>query len=130
MALENAKRFLKQVMNDADLRARVAEKELAEVAVMARELRFDVTAEELDEAVRELRQAGTSAPKELSPDEMNGIAGGAWWSGEDAPDGHEMGCVLTYHSLRWQIDNNIWCNSEYFCAGHHYDYEPDFSGDN
>jgi predicted ribosomally synthesized peptide with nif11-like leader len=43
MALENARKFLEQVMKDKALRARTAEKEPVEVVAIARELGFDVT---------------------------------------------------------------------------------------
>jgi predicted ribosomally synthesized peptide with nif11-like leader len=47
MAFENAKKFLEQAMKDKALRARTAEKEPVEIVAIAKELGFDVTAEEL-----------------------------------------------------------------------------------
>ena len=118
MALENAKIFLEQVLKDEALRARIAEKEPTEVAAIAGELGLDVTAEELEQAVKAMRrEAGEQ--KELSLDEMDKAAGGVWWTGEDAPDGHEMGCAISWHHYRYQKDNNIWCNRSYYCNGEH-----------
>ncbi len=115
MALENAKKFLEQVMADEALRERAAKMEPAGVADIAKEVGFDVTAEELDAAVRAMRQAAGEEPRELDLDEMGKTAGGAFGMGEDAPDGHEMGCMLTYHSKSWHIENNIWCKKEWYC---------------
>ncbi len=119
MALENAKKFLEKLLNDEALRVRAAEKEPDEVVAFAKELGFDVTAKELEEAVRALRQAAGEEPKELSPDEMDKAAGGTFWNGEDAPDGHEMGCALTYHGYNWSKEHNTWCNQSFYCTGNH-----------
>ena len=58
-------------------------------------------------------------PKELTPDELDKAAGGTWWTGEDAPDGHEMGCAISWHHYTYQKENNIWCNMSYYCDGKH-----------
>ena len=118
MALENARAFLEQVMKDNALRARTAEKEPAEVVAIARELGLEVTAEELEQAVKAMRQEAEE-PKELTLDEMDKAAGGVWWTGEDAPDGHEMGCAISWHHYMYQKENNIWCNLAYYCNGKH-----------
>ncbi len=34
----------------------------------------------------------------MDDDELDAVAGGAFWQGELAPDGHEYGCFLTYHA--------------------------------
>ncbi len=130
MALENARKFLEQVMKDKALRACTAEKEPAEVVAIAKELGFDVTAEELEEAVKAMRKAAGEATKELSIDELGKVAGGIFWTGEDAPDGHEMGCFMTYHHHQWSVDNNIWCKSTFYCTGSYTSDDPDWSGDN
>ena len=118
MALENARKFLEQVMKDKALRARTAEKEPAEVVAIARELGLEATAEELEQAVKAMRQEAEE-PKKLTLDEMDKAAGGVWWTGEDAPDGHEMGCAITWHHYMYQKENNIWCNMSYYCDGKH-----------
>ena len=119
MALENAKKFLEQVLKDEALRARMAEKEPADAVAIAKELGFDVTAEELEQAVKAMRKAAGEATKELSLDEMGKAAGGIFWTGEDAPDGHEMGCAISWHHYMYQKENNIWCNLSYYCNGKH-----------
>ena len=130
MALENARKFLEQVMKDKALRACTAEKEPAEVVAIAKELGFDVTAEELEEAVKAMRKTAGEAAKELSIDELGKVAGGIFGTGEDAPDGHEMGCFMTYHHHQWSVDNNIWCKSTFYCTGSYTSDDPDWSGDN
>jgi len=128
--LENTKQFLEQAMNDEALRGRVMEKGPAEMVAIAKELGFDVTAEELEEAVKAMRKAAGEAAKELSIDELGKVAGGIFWTGEDAPDGHEMGCFMTYHHHQWSVDNNIWCKSTFYCTGSYTSDDPDWSGDN
>ena len=128
--LENTKQFLEQAMNDEALRGRVMEKGPAEMVAIAKELGFDVTAEELEEAVKAMRKTAGEAAKELSIDEMGKVAGGIFWTGEDAPDGYEMGCFMTYHHRQWCADNNIWCKSTFYCTGSYTSDDPDWSGDN
>ena len=77
-----------------------------------------ITAEELEQAVKAMRQEAEE-PKELTLDEMDKAAGGVWWTGEDAPDGHEMGCAISWHHYTYQKENNIWCNMSYYCDGKH-----------
>lgn len=76
MALDNAKRFLKQMLNDEVLREQVMEKEPNDVVTMAKELGFDVTAEELSEAMKAFSQSDGSEPQKLKVDEMEQVAGG------------------------------------------------------
>ena len=40
--------------------------------------------------------------------------------GEDAPDGHEMGCGFFYHKYDWSKKNNTWCKQEYYCLENNY----------
>ena len=117
MALENAKRFLEQVMKDKALRARVAEKEAGEVVAIAKELGFDVTAEELMQAEQALKNAAGNAetPVELNADDMDKVVGGMAFFGEDAPDGHEMGCFISWYGDQWQEKNGIYCGKMNLC---------------
>ena len=101
MALENAQKFLEQVMADEALRERVAEKESAEVAALARELGFEMTAEELIESVNMMREPEEEKLKELSLAEMDQAAGGKWFLAEDAPDGHDL--IAPYYITRTAI---------------------------
>lgn len=38
--------------------------------------------------------------KELNNEELDKVAGGVFWCGPDAPDGHEVTCIATYY-LSW-----------------------------
>ena len=38
--------------------------------------------------------------KELNNEELDKVAGGVFWCGPDAPDGHEVGCLLNYY-ISW-----------------------------
>ena len=86
MAFENAKKFLTQVSKDEALRARVMEKEPAEVAAMAKELGFDLTLEELKAAMKAFKPADGSRPQELTMDMMEQAAGGKPYAGEGVID--------------------------------------------
>ena len=79
-----------------------------------------MTVEELEEAMKALRQAAMQEPEELSLGEMDKAADGTFWGSEDAPDGHEMGCALTWHGYSWSKEKNIWCNKLFYCKGNHY----------
>ena len=117
MALENARKFLEQVMKDKALRARTAEKEPVEVVAIARELGFDVTAEELMQAEQALKNAAGNAetPVELNADDIDKVVGGMAFCGEDAPDGHEMGCFISWYGDQWQEKNGIYCGKMNLC---------------
>ena len=114
MALENAKRILEQIMKDKTLFARMTGQEPPN-SWRSKELGFDVTAEKLYEAVQTLRQIAAKAPKELWPDELDKAAGGAIWTGEDAPDSHEMGCAIFYHKRDYGEEDDVWCNQKWYC---------------
>ena len=116
MALGNAKQFLEQAMKDEALRARVSEKEPGEVAAIAGELGFEVTAAELTQAELALRLAPANREKsvELNVNDLAQVAGGMCWDGDDAPDGHEMGCFITYHQWWTCEENKWWCKHFYY----------------
>lgn len=122
MKLEKAKEFLELVIKDEVLRSRLAEKEPYEAAAIAGELGFDVTAEELIQAGNELRRQPNNGemPEVLSLDDLDTVAGGSFWGGEDAPDGHEMGCALSYHGYDWSRSTGNWCKSDYYCVANRY----------
>ena len=119
MSIEEAKRFLEQVKADEQLQKRMSELKPDEVEKFAKELGFDVTGEDLEKALRQLRQT-EEQPRELNPDELDNVAGGECWQGEDGPDGHELGCFITYHGYNYQYDNKIWCKHYYYCR---YDWQ-------
>ena len=118
MGAENAKSFLKMDEGDEELRKRLGEKTPEQAAAAAAELGFELTADELLAAEAELRSEMAAKPVELSPEDMDRAAGGIWWYSEDAPDGHELGCVITYHGKGWARENKVWCKDNYFCYAH------------
>ena len=117
-----AKKFLEQVMADEKLQEQLRGKEPDEVVSIAKEMGFDVTEEDLTAAVNELKEVRAKQGDLVlvSDDEVEQASGGAWWLGEDAPDGHEMGCGIFYHGYDWSKKNNIWCNQEYYCLENNY----------
>ena len=96
-------------------------------AELAPKLGFDVTEDEIRagvEAIKQERIKKTAADiQALSDEETETVAGGKedlFWTGEDAPDGHEMGCFATYHNWRWSRDHDYWCTYDYYCYQHHH----------
>ena len=83
----------------------------AELVSLANEAGYDVTLDALIEADRELR-ASVADKTELSENELEKVAGGACRDSEDAPDGHEPGCAISYHDYSYQKNNNIWCKKD------------------
>ncbi len=75
---------------------------------------YDITAEEMIEAEKEYRTEKAKKTK-LSVDELDAVAGGHGWEGEDAPDGHEMGCAVSYHQYDYQEETGNWCKDNYYC---------------
>ena len=130
MAIEKVKELLKTVRNDPQAQE-VLQKldKFADVegiiryfAEAAKRLGFDLTEEEIREGFKEAEAQRrkrtavvTDEIEKLPDDEMESAAGGVLWDGEDAPDGHEMGCILTYHGRNWQIEHGIWCEHSFYC---------------
>ncbi|MBR6331900.1 MAG: hypothetical protein IKR78_02075 [Dehalococcoidales bacterium] len=52
----------------------------------------------------------------LSDDNLEKVSGGMLWFGEDAPDGHEIGCLVAWYEDwdEYYFDNNIckYCKGE------------------
>ena len=115
MALEHAKKFLEKAMKEPELNERIRMMETGEVVTSARNMGFDFIPEELDAALQEFRQAANQIPEALDTDEMSRASGASLWNGEDAPDGHEMGCMMTYHGREWSIEHDVWCKLMYSC---------------
>lgn len=88
-------------------------------AEIASKLGFDVSEADIRAGVAALaqeRKDRTAADVEKLPDsDVEQAAGGMLWDDEDAPDGHEYNCALTYHSNEWQIQNGYKCNTHYLC---------------
>jgi predicted ribosomally synthesized peptide with nif11-like leader len=117
MSKESAKKLIAELQTNEDLKAKVAGiTDPAELLKIANESGYDVTMEELTEAEREYkRDKAAETDEKLSFDDLEGVAGGGLWTGDDAPDGHEMGCAISYHGTDWQIENNIWCTKYWYC---------------
>jgi predicted ribosomally synthesized peptide with nif11-like leader len=94
-----------------------------EMVEIAQKAGFDVTAEDLAEAEREARRLLSDESDKaadmvtLSSEELSDVSGGAFFLGEDASDGHEMGCFLSYHHDRFTES----CVSNYYCFMNYYD---------
>ena len=121
----------KELLKDA-AQPRNEEEMIRLCAELALQLGFDVTEAEIREVVTAAAQARrekTAADIQALPDDdvEKAVGGGnenAFWTGEKAPDGHEMGCVLIYYTYRWQKDHDIWCKREYYCSKGHYSQDP------
>ena len=114
MANNKAAEFLNKVLSDEELKAQLADKSSAQAAEVAAELGYNVTAEEIAAAEKELRKQNSPEVVELDLDDMDKAAGGKMWLAENASDGHEMGCILFYHDYQYSMQHNEWCKSEYF----------------
>lgn len=119
MAAENAKAFIEKMNSDPALRAKLGSAVADNITEIAREAGFDTDAEEIERVFKQMRSESGDAPEEITPDQMDQVAGGAMFCGEDAPDEHEMGCTLSYHHYDWQKENDIWCNRNYYCNGNY-----------
>lgn len=133
MSKENARKFYKDLQANEELKAKIKGlTDSAELVKAVNEAGYDATLEELTEAEREIRaeQAAKSdaAEKELSAEELSAAAGGMHWNGDDAPDGHELGCICFYYSYAEQEERNWWCNNTYYCHENR-SYEPEYWGD-
>lgn len=123
MALENEKKFLEKMMADDVLHAKV-EAAPDQIAGIAAEAGFDINLADLEKAAKELRYASAPQIKELRKEEMDQVAGGVLWFGDDAPDGHEMGCVVAYHGYNWSVENNTWCTEMWSCLSNNIEGDP------
>ena len=116
MSKESAKKLIIELQTNETLKAKVNgitdPEQLLKIAVDAG---YDVTAEELIEADRERRaEQAKNTDEKLSLDDLEGVAGGVLGDGDDAPDGHEMGCAISYHVRAWSEENNVWCSNYYY----------------
>ncbi|MBO6301812.1 MAG: Nif11-like leader peptide family natural product precursor [Ruminiclostridium sp.] len=123
MSKEIAKKLMAELGTNEELRAKVKgvtdTEELLKIAV---EAGYDVTMEDLTEIEKDLRkEQANKTDDKLSFDEIEEVAGGRYWRGDLAPDGHEMGCVISYHQSGYSRDNDQWCSSNYYCNGNSLD---------
>ncbi|MBR5091569.1 MAG: Nif11-like leader peptide family RiPP precursor [Ruminiclostridium sp.] len=122
MSKETAKKLITELQTNEKLKAKIKGiKDPDELAKKAVEAGYEVTVDELIEAEKEFRselaEKNDEKAKKISVDELENVAGGTWFRSEEAPDGHEMGCQLSYHHLDYSEENNIWCKRVHFCNG-------------
>ena len=124
MSKESAKKLISELQTNEELKAKIAGiTDPAELTKKAVEAGYDVTEAELIEAEKEQRAAQAAKTDEkLSLDDLEAAAGGELWEGETAPDGHEMGCMVSFHGKEYQRTNNIPCHNEYYCSVAHWDW--------
>ena len=118
MSVENLNKFQKDLEEKEKLRKKfdeemasegvTSEKDYKSVVKIAQKLGYDITEEDFETA--KSANVENMEKGELSDDELDKVAGGAWWQGPDAPDGHEVGCVMFYY-LTWHeyYSKNIHC---------------------
>ncbi|MBO6229767.1 MAG: Nif11-like leader peptide family natural product precursor [Ruminiclostridium sp.] len=123
MSKESAKKLIAELQTNEELKAKIAGiTDIAELTKKAVEAGYDVTEAELIEAEKELKNVQAAKTDEkLSLDDLDAVAGGSYWDGDNAPDGHELGCAVCYHYLKWQEDNNVWCKERWYCQRNHID---------
>ena len=92
MSKEAASKFVQAILNDAELRIKTAEIKPEEIVPFAKEMGYDFTLEELKEVKEE--------DIELSPDELEGVAGGARYERD----------IGTYQV---KVMNQLYVNSHY-----------------
>ena len=114
MSKEIAKKLIAELETNEELKAKVASvTDPEELLKIAKGSGYDVSMEEMLKAERELKaEKAAQTDEKLSLDDLEDVAGGYCWQGEDAPDGHEMGCAWSYHRRDWSEENNIWCVDE------------------
>ena len=52
----------------------------------------EVEPDDVEKLWAEVTKKRQKDDRKLSVDELDAVSGGAFWLGEDAPDGHELGC--------------------------------------
>ena len=119
MSKEIAKKLIIELETNEELKARVEgvtdPKELLNIAA---EAGYDVTEAEMLEAEREFKKAlAEKTDEKLSFDDLEAVAGGGDWHGEDAPDGHEMGCYICYHKKKYSEETGNYCTDQFYCTG-------------
>ena len=92
MSKENARVFVQAVLNDEELRKKTANIKPEEIVPFANEMGFDFTLDELKEVKKE--------DIELSPDELESVAGGARYERD-------------YGTYMYKVRTELWVNSHY-----------------
>ena len=123
MSLTTAKKLIEELQTNEELRAKTEGiTDPAEMVKKAVEAGYDVTLEEMLNAEREYRaeQAAKTDEQsiELTADELESVAGGQLFIGDNAPDGSEIGCIACYHGKQYSIENDVWCTGSWIEDGH------------
>ena len=120
MANEKVTKLVKELQENATLREKIAAMNNPEdMLKLAKDSGFDVTMEELEEVDKALREAKAEETDEiaLSFDDVENVAGGmVAVEGEDASDGHEIGCEASYHGYKGCVENDEWCKTLLYCT--------------
>ena len=131
MANEKVEKLVKALQDDAALREKIAAmNNPEEMLKFANDSGFDVTMDDLLEVEKALRKAKAEEADDvaLTFDDVEDVAGGGQWMGEDASDGHEMGCRRSYHGYDWCSEHNEWCNSMWYCSGAFLNSDDKYNG--
>ncbi len=124
MSKETAKKLIAELQTNNELKAKIKDiSDPAQLVKAATDAGYNVTAGEMIAAEKDFRTEKAKKTK-LSVEELDAVAGGDWWRGEDAPDGHEMGCWASYHDYYYQKDTGTWCKDSFYCDQNSQEYDP------
>ena len=119
MPINEAKRFFDALQTDDVLANKVKSADPNDIVKIAADSGFDFTIEDLCVAEKDLRKKIAKDTdrqiREISVNELDSAAGGDYGMGCEAPDGHELGCLITWHHDDYQIENKIWCKGACIC---------------
>ena len=117
MSKEIAKKLISELETNEELGAKVAGvTDPNELLKIANESGYEVTMEELIDAEKAYRKAkALETDKKLSLDDLENVAGGFVWLAEDAPDGHEIGCEMSYHKKGYCEETGNYCYRHWYC---------------
>ena len=119
MSVENLRKFRKDLNENEELKRKFEEEMTSEgassekdykiIVKIVQKLGYDITEEDFNSekntCVDSMRDG------ELDDEELDKVAGGYLWCGPDAPDGHEITCILTYYNswADYFYDKNAVC---------------------
>ena len=129
MSKETAKKLIAEMQTNEELKAKIAGiTDPAEMVKKAASAGYDVTLGEMLEAEKEYRAEMAKRADELSADELEGAAGGIFWSSEENKDGKEFNCIYCNLNEEYQVDNKEWCNKVYTCEQNYKEQKPKSTG--
>lgn len=113
--LDTARAFLEKVMEDEELRAEIEGKQPEEVLQVAANHGFSVGVDLLTDVIAEYHKRTGDTPVELTSEQLDAVVGGL--GGDDASDGHEMGCIMWWYTSIYDMQKhgaNGKCTNRYF----------------